>query len=184
VRTLPLVVLTPMLLAASPTQVITSSGRIGALQVDVSSRAAIVATVGRPDAERTGSFNGSRQYRALGYECSSRESDVTWPLLAHGPYCRTVFFLDPRDGRLGDVFTTSRRFRDEHGVRIGMATATAESLLRRRVFLGCEANVYIGRLTIAFTGGHRGPNGHLLGGHVYAFALHSRAHDVGVFDCL
>jgi hypothetical protein len=39
-------------------------------------------------------------------------------------------------------------------------------------------------LTVAFSGGRRGRDGSLIGGHVYAFALHGRRHDVGVFDCL
>ena len=102
----------------------------------------------------------------------------------HGPYCRTVFFLDARGGRLGTFFTTSRRYRERHGVRIGMPTATAERLLERRVFVGCESNIYLGHLTIAFVGGRRGRRGYLIGGHVGAFALHGRRHDVGVFDCL
>jgi hypothetical protein len=69
-----------------------------------------------------------------------------------------------------------------------MPTATAERLLHRRVVVGCEENIYLGRgdasLTIAFAGGQRGRGGHLVGGHVYAFALDGRRHGVGVFDCL
>jgi hypothetical protein len=171
---------------ASPTTTVTSAGRIGPLRIDVSTRAAIVAAAGRPDAERVGTLNGSRRYRALGYECTAAKSDlrVRWPLLARGPYCRTVFFLDPRSGRLGDFFTTSSRYREAHGVRIGMPTATAERLLHRRVYIGCEENIYLPPLTIAFTGGHAGQHLHLIGGHVYAFAMNGRHHDVGVFDCL
>lgn len=120
----------------------------------------------------------------LGYACSRQKSDLRWPLLARGPYCRTVFFLDSRGGRLGDFFTTSLRYREAHGVRIGMPTATAERLLRRRVYVGCEENVYLPSLTVAFKGGQRGPKGRLIGGHVYAFAMHGKRHDVGVFDCL
>jgi hypothetical protein len=73
-------------------------------------------------------------------------------------------------------------------VRIGMPTATAERLLHRRVVVGCEENIYLGKsaasLAIAFTGGRRTGDGHLIGGHVYAFALDGRRHGVGVFDCL
>ena len=165
-------------------QLVTASGRIGALRMEVSTRASIIAEHGPPAAERVGRLNGSRRYRALGYGCSTKKSDTTWPLLSRGPYCRTVFFLDPRDGKLGTFFTISPRYREQHGVRIGMPTATAERLLHRRVFVACEENIYIGSLTIAFAGGHRGHDGHLIGGHVYAFALHGRTHDVGVFDCL
>lgn len=187
-RTLMLVLLAQTVVAAAPTHVVTASGRIGPLRVDVSTRAAIVSVAGRPDAERVGSFNSSRRYHALGYGCSRTQTAVTWPLLAGGPYCRTVFFLDAKDGRLGTFYTTSARYREEHGVRIGMSTARAELLVRRRIPVGCEENIYLGRggasLTIAFAGGRRGSDGYLIGGHVYAFALHSRRHDVGVFDCL
>jgi len=185
VRGLVLVIVTQALVSASPAQLVTASGRIGALRVDVSTQTGIVAAAGRPDAERTGSFNGSRPYRALGYGCSMKRSAVTWPLLAQGPFCRTVFFLDTRGaGRLGTFFTTSNRYREGHGIRIGMPTSTAERLLRMRVVIGCEENIYLDKLTIAFAGGHRGRDGHLIGGHVEAFALHGRRHDVGVFDCL
>lgn len=177
------VLLLTQLIGGSPT-LITSTGRIGELQMDVSMRATIVAAAGRPDAERTGAWNGSRRYRALGFDCSTKRSDRTWPLLAGGPYCRTVFFLDARTGRLGTFFTTSNRYEEAHGVQIGMATATAEQLLRRRVVVGCEANIYSRSLTIAFAGGRRAQNGYLIGGHVEAFALHGRKDDVGVFDCL
>jgi len=176
--------LTQALAGASATTVVTPTGRIGELRMDVSTRGAIVAAAGRPDAERTGTWNGSRRYRALGYGCSTSRFDAAWPLLARGPYCRTVFFLDTRDGRLGTFYTTSTRYEAQRGVRIGMPTGTAERLLRRRVFVGCEANIYWGNLTIAFTGGRRARDGHLIGGHVEAFAVHGYRHDVGVFDCL
>jgi hypothetical protein len=170
--------------ARAPSTTLPANGRIGALRIDVSTRRQIVAAAGRPDAERVGTFNDSRRYRALGYECSRRRSDVRWPLLARGPFCRTVFFLDPRAGRLGTFFTTSSRFREAHGVRIGMRTASAERLLHRRVYIGCEENIYLPALTVAFAGGRRGRGGHLIGGHVYPFAMSGRRHGVGVFDCL
>src|SRR5439155_11803434 len=107
------------------------------------------ATRGR-HGDRTAGLTGSRRYRALGYGCSAKRFDASWPLLAGGIYCRTVFFLDARDGRLGTFYTTSKHYEEKHGVRIGMQTATAERLLRRRVVVGCEANVYSGNLTIAF----------------------------------
>jgi hypothetical protein len=179
---------TSTLIGATSSQLVTASGRIGPLRIDVSRRAAIVAAIGRPDAERVGKSDSSRRYRALGYGCSAQAGGMAWPLLARGPYCRTVFFIDARSGRLGTFYTTSTRYREEHGVRIGMPTATAERLLHRRVFVGCEENIYLGRgdasFAVAFAGGHRGRDGHLIGGHVYAFALEGHKHSVGVFDCL
>jgi hypothetical protein len=166
-------------------QVLSSNGRIGSLQMDVSTRAAIVAAVGRPAAERVGAFDGSRPYRALGYDCSTRRVPGGWPLVKDGPYCHIVFFLSRRDRRLRDLYTESSRYRLASGVRIGMATATVERLLHRRVIVGCESNIHLGSLTVAFSGGHRAPDGHLVGGRVSAFAVHSlRGHDLGIFDCL
>jgi hypothetical protein len=170
--------------ARAPSTTLTANSRIGALRIDVSTRRQIVAAAGRPDAERVGRFNDSRRYRALGYGCSTNKTDLAWPLLARGPYCRTVFFIDPRGGRLGALNTTSSRFHEAHGVRIGTETATAERLLHRTVYVGCEDNMYLPELTVAFTGGHRGRGGRLVGGHVYAFAMNGKKHDVGVFDCL
>ena len=66
-------------------------------------------------------------------------------------------------------------------------------MLRERVIVGCEANIYPGGreglLTVAFAGGMprraRGSSAlHLIGGHVYAFALHGGRSDIGIFDCL
>jgi hypothetical protein len=144
-----------------------------------------VATLGRPDAERIGTLDGSRRYRALGYACSAKQTGDAWPLLRGGPYCQTVFFLSPRDRRVRDFYTHSVHYRLANGVRIGMATASAERLLHRRVTVGCEANIYLGALTVAFNGGHRDAHGHLVGGRVFAFTLHSlRGRDLGIFDCL
>ena len=65
-----------------------------------------------------------------------------------------------------------------------MPTARAERRLRRRVLVGCEANVYSGELTVAFAGGHPDQSRHLIGGDVWAFAVKGRKYNVGVFDCL
>lgn len=102
---------------------------------------------------------------------------------------RTVFFIDARSGRLGLFYTTQSRYRESHGVRVGMTTATAERLLGRRLRAGCETNIdlYGSRATlrIVFDGRrmviHR--EGTVTGGHVYAFVLHGLRHDPGVFEC-
>jgi hypothetical protein len=174
--------------------VVSVSGRIGPLQIGRSDARAVIAFAGRrPDAERRGRQFGSALYRAFGYSCSDAASDVGYPLLKGGPYCRTIFFINARTRRLGTFFTSSSRYSEAHGVRIGMKTAVAERLLHKRVYAGCEDDLYFrsrtAALTIAFTGGvtHKIPGSsglHLVGGHVYAFVLHSPRSDVGVFDCL
>jgi hypothetical protein len=55
--------------------------------------------------------------------------------------------------------------------------------------LGCEADLHLGALTIALTGGStrkltRSRGLHLVGGHVYAFAVEGSRNAIGIFDCL
>jgi len=168
-----------------------ASGRIGKLQIGSSGAGAVIAFAGRPDSDRRGRQGnfGVVPYRALGYDCSRVASKAGWPLRPKGPYCQTVFWINLRTRRLGDFYTTSPRYEESHGVRIGMATATAERVLHQRVYVGCEENLGEGLLAVAFTGGvgqaSRGSPGlHLAGGHVYAFAAHGGRSDIGVFDCL
>jgi len=169
--------------------VVCASGRIGELRIGLSDVRAVIAFTGRPDADRRGSEFDSARYRALGYGCSHGSSGTTWPLLPKGPYSRTVFWINVRTGRLGDFYTTWPRYSESQGVRIGMPTAAAEHILHQRVYVGCEENLAVGLLTVAFDGGvGRGTSGspglRLVGGHVYAFAVHGGRSDVGVFDCL
>ncbi len=179
--------------STGPTAVVSESGRIGPLRMDQSARAAVVSFAGRPDAERRGRYPSFPSYRALGYDCSDKQADAGFPLVENGPYCQTVFFINRRTGRLGNFYTASTRYSESHGVRIGMGTAKAESLLRKPAHVGCGANVYLGPLkagmTIGFTGGSprkmRGSTAlHLVGGHVYGFGLHGPRNELGVFDCM
>jgi hypothetical protein len=168
----------------------TATGRIGALHLDQSDRAAVIAFAGRPDAERPGRESSFAPYHALGYGCGTTAGLRAAPLAAGGPYCRTVFFINGQSGKLETFFTSAARYSESHGVRIGTPTAVAERLLHRRLVEGCETNLYLSSakasLTIAFTGGVVKPNTslHVIGGHVYAFVLHSQRSDAGVFDCL
>jgi len=179
--------------SATTPNVISADGRVGTLRVEQSGSAAVIAFAGRPDAERRGAEFGSSRYLALGYGCAKTRSDVAFPLLEQGPYCRTVFFINARTGKLGDLYTSSDRYAESHGVRIGMRSAVAERLLRQRLYQGCETNISLGggdaALTVAFAGGvsHKAPPGsaglHVTGAHVFAFVLHGRRSAVGVFDC-
>lgn len=174
-----------------------ASGRIGALRVDVSDRHDVVAFVGRPDAERRGRNNvaspdGSTAYDALGYSCGGNAGRHALPLVQPGraPKCRTVFFVDAHSGRLGLFYTSQARYAERHGVHVGMATATAERLLHRRVIVGCIASIGLTRaraaqLRFVFDGGtitnqQRLPR--LRGGYVAELVLHGK-HDPGVFEC-
>jgi hypothetical protein len=175
-------------------RVISVDGRIGTLRIDHSDAAAVIAFAGRPDAQRRSrEFSSSPPYLALGYACTRRRLDTAFPLAKGEPNCRTVYFINARTGKLGDLYTSSGRYTEGHGIRIGMRTADAERLLHRRLYAGCEENIYLGSraadLTIAFGGGviRKEPASsglHVIGGHVFAFVLHGPRNDVGVFDCL
>ena len=173
--------------AAGRAPIVGVGGRIGTLRIDASGRAAVVAFVGRPAAEKHGRTDRGGRYDALGYRCAARSSDNALPLVHGGPYCRTVFFIEPRSGRLGLFYTSDARYVESHGVRVGMGTAKAERLLKKRLHAGCEYNIYLyGRdasLTIAFTGGALQHDGTLRGGRVSALVLHGMHHDPGVFEC-
>jgi hypothetical protein len=168
------------------------SGRIGRLRVDVSKRAAVIAFAGRPAAERRGrslaAASLSERYDGLGYSCGREKDPNAFPLVAHGPPCRTVFFIDARSGRLGAVYTDDPRYRENHGARIGMPAAEAERLLHWQLRVGCETTIYLrsrrATLTVVFGGGRVQRNGTLTGGHVSAFMLHGLHHDPGVVECL
>jgi hypothetical protein len=181
---------------ASGTVSLDADGRIGLLRVDVSDRRAVVAFAGHPAAERRGrnlvawAF-GSASYDALGYDCTAKVTPRSYalPLADGGPFCQTVFFI--HRGRLGLFYTTQSRYVERHGVHVGMATGTAERLLRRRVVPGCIDAIELKRpgrtpvLRLVFDGGTithaRLPR--LRGGHVAALVLHSATHDPGVFEC-
>jgi hypothetical protein len=178
--------------------VISATGRIGPLKMDRSTRANVISFLGKPDAEGRGVEFSGVHYRGLGYGCSAGPRDDAFPLLEtprgrSGPVCRTAFWINRRNGRLGDFYTSSPRFSESHGVRIGMKTAAAERLVRRRAYVGCEEDIHLvgsqADLTIAFAGGapekmHGSSGLHLIGGRVYAFALHGPRSDIGIFDCL
>lgn len=181
---------------ASGTVSVDRDGRIGALRVDVSDRRAAFAFAGHPDAERRGrntvaSPEGSARYDALGYDCASKVSAKSYaiPLVDGGPHCHTVFFM--RGRRLGLFYTTQARYVERHGVHVGMATATAERLLHRRVIVGCISSIELTRpghkplLRLVFDGGtiRQTHLPCLRGGHVAALVIHSAKHDPGVFEC-
>lgn len=177
----------------TPGSLVGVSGGVGSLRVDVSDRRAVVAFAGRPDAERRGRSPAapfrSAQYDALGYGCSRKAGPDTFPLVRRGgPACRTVFFIDARSGRLGTFYTIEPHYRMSRGVRVGMPTAEAERLLRRRVRVACVAAIYLrsGRatLTVLFSGGALHRDGTMSGGRVDALVLHGLRHDPGVFECM
>src|SRR2546423_15715650 len=96
-----------------PAAVLTQTGRIGPLRMDVSTGADVIAFAGRPDAERPGRYSGAAPYRALGYDCSKKRG-YGWAL-GDRTWCKTVVLVHPRTGRLGELYTASIRHYGRHG---------------------------------------------------------------------
>ena len=176
---------------------VTPGGRVGPLRLDASDRAAIVAFAGEPAAESSDTSPSGSAYDALGYDCSRTDSPhgAARYLVGANSYCRTVFFINQSEVSLATFFTSSTRYRTVRGIRVGTATRRVERRLHRRVLAGCAEGAYLSspaaRLTIGVRGGHtrqehHGENTvlHVVGGRVYALALHSTTQDLGVFDCL
>src|SRR5439155_5354998 len=88
-------------------------GRIGPLQIDVSTEAQIRAFAGRPfKVEMDFSGDGRRRTgRSLSYRC--------------GRGCVTTYSVSRATGRLSDYWTQSPRFTTEHGSHVGMAAVKA-----------------------------------------------------------
>jgi hypothetical protein len=173
---------------------ITAGGRIGPLRLGHSGRAAIVAFAGEPQADETveGSVSGG-SWEGLGYDCGSSFTGgpLTAPPGNGETFCRTVYYLNPRNGRLGTFFTSLPSFVDGHGVSVGTPTAQASRREGAPAVAGCLQGIRLSTSTayfdIAIDGGHihrRGRNTLVRGGRVAALVLHSRSDDVGNFDCL
>jgi hypothetical protein len=174
---------------SSSSHVFGVDGHIGPLHVDRSNRTAVIRYAGTPDAERSGQPRGYSPYRALGYECTrKRRSNDTLQIVYRGPYCRTVFFLDGKTGKLEDFYTASGEYSESHGIRVGTTQAVAERLLHQRLSIGCLAALRLdsrkAHLSMEFTGGtEKGTS--IKDAHVSDFALHGiHGHDYGIFDCL
>lgn len=177
---------------------IDAAGHIGRLRLQQSTREDVIAFAGRPQAEwrwrgtgRSALASGYPAYRALGYDCAENTAPTRLLPLdsypdAYLPHCRTIFFVNSKTGRLMSFITTDTRYSESHGVHVGMPTAAAERLLRRRVLAqGCNyADISLGGYTtlllIQFTGGvAKPPRYALVGGHVADFHVGT----LGLFDC-
>jgi hypothetical protein len=178
-------------LSPMPATVVTSGGRIGSLRLDASDKEAVLASAGQPQVDQT-SPGVTSGWEALGYGCGPKATvaPLVAPAGSAGPYCRTVYYLNARTGKIGTFFTSEPSFRDAHGVSVGMRTAKAARLEHAPALSGCLQGIGVSgsraTLHIIISGGHSHRSGNRLsvrGGRVGALVLHSRTNDVGVFDC-
>jgi hypothetical protein len=103
-------------------------GRIGPLEIDVSTELAIRRFAGRPDKVEREVWPGIRAH-TLVYRC--------------GRKCETSYSINDKTGKLSDYWTQSPRFRTEHGSFVGMSAARSARLEGRKPHPGCGFPFYL-----------------------------------------
>jgi hypothetical protein len=108
-----------------------SDGRIGPLQIDVSTEAEIRSFAGKPFRVERDFWPGKKGQagRTLEYRC--------------GRTCRTSYSINNATGKLSDYWTQSPRFVTERGTHVGMSAAKAARLEGRKLVPGCGFPRYI-----------------------------------------
>jgi hypothetical protein len=160
--------------------VVNARGRVGPLHVDESNRADVISFAGSPESERRGRYaRPYLSYDALGYGCKGKPATDK----AGIPRCKTVFYVEPRGGKLELLYTEDRRYVDPHGVHPGMRAPAAERRLRRHAFNGCFSgfrfDTKAGFLVMWFYGGRA-----LVSEYVGFLVVHSQHLNPGVLDCV
>jgi hypothetical protein len=114
-------------LVAPPGGVIHPDGRVGQFRIDVTTKAQVVAALGKPQrrivalSEPTGARLGVR----FAYAC--------------GASCETVYSFSEATAKLVDFLTTSPAFRTERGTRVGMSAAQAAKFERKPLVPSCAS---------------------------------------------
>jgi hypothetical protein len=134
------------------TDVITTSGRIGQLQLGVSTASDIISHLGTPEASGVSTFEvpDLPGFQALGYDCAPTQIPGGSPIhpypTTRGPYCRTLYYINRSTGRLAGFGTTSTRYATAAGTTIG--TTVGEALRRERqpqfYPYGCNVGISLG----------------------------------------
>jgi hypothetical protein len=133
-----------------PTKTISRDGKIGGLQLGVSAQSVVVAVAGSPAATATGNFGaGFPSFRALGYDCTAASSDGRDPIVlqptTHGPYCKTIYYVNATSNTLGGFSTTSNTFVTEKGTSVGMTEADAAKNEGQNSSAGCDTGISLGQ---------------------------------------
>jgi len=114
-----------VVLAGGPAQVVHPDGRVGQFRIDVTTKAQLVAALGKPRTTevavpRTGA---KRTGVRLAYSC--------------GASCDIVYSFSDKTGTLSDFATSSPAFRTERGSHPGMSALRAVKLEGKPVAAGC-----------------------------------------------
>lgn len=182
-------------MASASTRTITSSGRIGSLQLGASTQAAVESALGTPESEAAIPTNpGYAPAQGLGYECSDRMTGGRQPIAGDGrPYCATAYYIDTATGKLGGLWTVSAHYATSHGTRVGTPTQIAVRREHHPAVAGCLSGIAENSrnslLFISISGGKVKPSTrpntalHINGGRVANIAIESRRDPVGNLFC-
>lgn len=114
-----------------PSIPVTAAGRIGPLLAGHSTRADVVAFLGRPNAENTDRYAQGPGFEALGYGCKR-----AYATKDGAPLCTTVFYFPTQTGKLALMWTTSHRYAYRL-IHPGVPTASATSVFGGPPGKGC-----------------------------------------------
>lgn len=157
--------------------VVTASGRVGALQVNRSGLASVLAFAGQPDAQTvTSRTRRHASYDALGYGCHRRYPGVSAPV-GRATWCQTTFYVDVASDSLEQFFTTSGRYHDSHGIVVGMGASAASRRVGHPIHHGCAT-------AIAWGHGHSRLVVGIAARRVALLAVTSTVRDPGALRCL
>jgi hypothetical protein len=129
--------------------VLSPDGRIGELRIDRSGPADIRRFAGHPAMAGRGRTNATFAsfvpwYEAFGYRCSRRPHSLGFDPGGARPWhvhCQTVYFVNPRTGRLADFWTDSTAFRTDRGSRARIHQAVADRLERAHAHVGALTGI-------------------------------------------
>jgi hypothetical protein len=177
--------------------VVSPAGWIGELRIDHSTPADIRRIAGAPAFAGGGSPDANfadilPSYEALGYGCSRERSQGRGfdPGGAHSAHmwCRTVYFVLPKTGKLAGFWTDSPEFRTVKGSRPGMRQADSDRLEGAHPFVGALTGIDLPTRTATLFIDNAGcrPGANLntspcLGGHVTDLIVEGR-HPVGLLE--
>jgi hypothetical protein len=131
---------------------VTKTGRVGPLQLGVSTEAEVRAEAGAPDRTGRGTFGvtGYPDFQALGYDCADQAAADRISMHPQpnttGPYCRTVFYMNANTGTLAGFETTSNRYETENGVAVGTSSVDAGQREGQAPGIGCFVGIRLGGL--------------------------------------
>jgi hypothetical protein len=105
-----------------------ADGRLGPLEIDVSSDADVRKAAGTPSKVERVLWPGIRAHTLI-YPC--------------GRTCETAYSINDKTGKLSDYWTASPRIRTEDGAVVGMSAARAARLEHKRPHPGCGFPSYL-----------------------------------------